>query len=280
MGKITPEDRKRYSDKVVEYKQLIVQGQSREKTLGDLLAQDPSGASYKRINLAEEALVIYSYQLLLNSLSVAMLGIRSEDWLAEARKTLYRAMKYLEDTVSPYIDVPFSDYEAKLEELAEFSQDKRYLLIRKFGFAIAQLEEGFGETSKWKWSFVEIWAKFATIAKNFLNLKTLVKNMDIDSDCREVTIDHLNLVKRLFQQSADRYREKYELVSARIEDFNIAIMYLSALKRLNALIGERDDVDTLKKKIDIWNNKKEADAKKRDEQHKAAAKAPPAQDGS
>jgi hypothetical protein len=271
MSKITAEDRKRYSDKVSEYKMLIGQGQARERTLQDLLSQDQSGASYKRINLAEEALVIYSYQLLLSNLSFAMLGIKSEDWLAEARKTLYRAMKYLEDTVTPYIDVPFSDYEDKLVELEAFSQAQRYLLIRKFGFAIQQLEDAFGETSKWKWAFVEIWAKFATVAKNFLNLKTLVQNMDIDSDCRDETSDHLLLVKRLFQQSADRYREKYELVSARIEDFNLAITYLSALKRLYALLGERDDVETLKKKIDIWNNKKEADAKKRDEVQKAQA---------
>lgn len=269
MGKITAEDRKRYADKVNEYKTLISQGQARERTLQDLLNQDQTGASYKRINLAEEALVVYSYQLLLSNLSVAMLGIKSEDWLAEARKTLYRAMKYLEDTVTPYIDVPFSDYEDKLAELEDFSQSKRYLLIRKFGFAVQQLEDAFGETSKWKWAFVEVWAKFATIAKNFLNLKTLAANMDIDSDCRQETVDHLSLVKRLFQQSADRYREKYELVSARIEDFNLAITYLSALKRLNALLGERDDVETLKKKIEIWNNKKEADAKKRDEARKA-----------
>lgn len=271
MSKITAEDRKRYADKVAEYKQLIGQGQARERTLQDLLNQDQTGASYKRINLAEEALVIYSYQLLLSNLSVAMLGIKSEDWLADARKTLYRALKYLEDTVTPYIDVPFSDYEMKLSELDDFSQSKRYLLIRKFGFAVQQLEDAFGETSKWKWAFVETWAKFATVAKNFLNLKTLMTNMDIDSDCREETVDHLNLVKRLFQQSADRYREKYELVSARIEDFNLAITYLSALKRIHALIGEREDVETLKKKIDIWNNKKEADAKKRDEERKAQA---------
>jgi hypothetical protein len=269
MSKITAEDRKRYSDKVSEYKVLIGQGQARERTLQDLLNQDQTGASYKRVNLAEEALVIYSYQLLLNNLSVSMLGIKNEDWLTEARKTLYRAVKYLEDTVTPFIDVPFSDYEDKLAELDSFSQAQRYLLIRKFGFAIQQLEDAFGETSKWKWAFVEVWAKFATVAKNLLNLKTLIVNMDIDSECRQETADHLALVKRLFQQSADRYREKYELASNRIEDFNLAITYLSALKRIYALLGERDDAETLKKKIDIWNNKKEADAKKRDEERKA-----------
>ncbi len=276
MGKITAEARKSYADKVAEYKIAIAQGQAREKTLNELLSKDQSGAGYKRLSLAEETLMIYSYTLLLNTLSVAMLGLRNEDWLSEARKVLYRAMKYLEDTVTPYIDVPFSDYESKLAEIADFTPDKRYLLLRKLGFAIQQLEEGFGETSKWKWSFVEIWAKYATIAKNMLNLKTLVQDMDMDSPYREATTDHLNLVKRLFQQSADRFREKYELVSSRPEDFNLAITYLSALKRLHAILGERDEVETLKKKIEIWNNKKEADAKKRDEEAKTPRPRPAA----
>ncbi len=269
MAKITAEARKAYADKVAEYKVLISQGLAHEKTLNELLAKDQEGAGYKRISLADEALMVYSHTLLLNTLSVSMLGIRNEDWLSEARKVLYRALKYLEDVVTPYIDVPFSDYEGKLAEIADYASDMRHSLLLKVGFAIQQLEEGFGETSKWKWSFVEIWAKYATIAKNMLNLKTLVKDMDLDSPFREATTDHLNLVKRLFQQSADRYREKYELVSSREEDFNLAIMYLSALKRLHAILGERDEADTLKKKIEIWNNKKEADAKKRDELAKA-----------
>jgi len=272
MAKITAEARKAYADKVAEYKVLISQGLAHEKTLNELLSKDPEGAAYKRISLAEEALMVYSHTLLLNTLSVSMLGIRNEDWLSEARKVLYRALKYLEDVVTPYIDAPFSDYEGKLAEIADYASDMRHSLLLKVGFAIQQLEEGFGETSKWKWSFVEIWAKYATIAKNMLNLKTLVKDMDLDSPFREATTDHLNLVKKLFQQSADRYREKYELVSSREEDFNLAIMYLAALKRLHAILGERDEVDTLKKKIEIWNNKKEADAKKRDELAKAPAR--------
>lgn len=265
MGRITADDRKRYADKVEEYKGTISQGLAREKTLAEVLRRDPTGAGYKLINLAEETMVTYSWQLLLNSLSLSLLGIRNEDWLSEARKTLYRAIKYLEDAVTPFVDVPFSDYEPKLEEIADFSAEARYLLIRKLGFAISELEAGYGDNSKWRWSFVDIWAKFATIAKNFLNLKTLMADIDMDSPIRSIVTDHLNLVKKLYQQTADRYREKYELSSSRPEDFDQAILYLSGLRRLAMVLGERDEAETLKKKIEVWKNKKEADAKKREQ---------------
>jgi hypothetical protein len=111
-----------------------------------VLRRDPTGSGYKLINLAEETLVTYSYQLLLNSLSLSLLGIRNEDWLSEARKTLYRAIKYLEDTVTPFVDVPFSDYEQKLDEIADFSADARYLLIRSWASPFRSWKRATGTT--------------------------------------------------------------------------------------------------------------------------------------
>jgi hypothetical protein len=275
MGKITNEARKRYFDKQTEYKQAIDQGLAREKIILDLLSKDESGAGYKRLTLAEDALSVFSYYILMNTLSLSLLGVKNEDMLTEGRKTLYRAMKYVEDVVTPYVDVPFSEYEKKLEEIENFEPEKRYSLLRKFGFAIKQLEDGFGDNSKWKWSFVEIWAKYATIAKNLLNLKTTIANLDFSSPYREVTTYHLQLVKKLFQQTADRYREKYELVTTKIEDFRFAITYLSALRRIHILLGEKDESETLKKKIDIWSTKMEADIKKQDDGKKLQKREPP-----
>jgi len=268
MGRITQEDRKKYFDKVTEYKKVIDAQLSHEKSLVEIMQRDTQGAAYKRILLADETLNIFSYYVLLNTLSISMLGVKNEDMLGEARKTLYRAMKYMEDTVTPYIDVPFSDYEDKLAEIETFEPDKRYALIRKFGFSIQQLEEAYGDNSKWRWSFVEIWAKFATIAKNILDLKAVVSLMDFESQYREVTTYHLQLVKRLFREAADKYREKYELMSFKPEDFKLSLTYMQSLKRLHAILGERDEAETLKKKIDIWNNKMEADRKRKEEKEK------------
>jgi hypothetical protein len=66
-------------------------------------------------------------------------------------------------------------------------------------------------------------------------------------------------------QAADRYREKYELSTNRIDDFKLAIAFLGALRRINALLGDRDEAETVKKKADIWAAKLEADQKKKEE---------------
>ena len=123
MGKITQEQRNRYFEKVKEHRKTIEAGLAKEKTLLDLLSKDESGAGYKRLMLANDALDLCSWYMLVNGLSVSLLGIKNEDYLLEARKTLVRSVKYIEDAVSAYLDVPFSDYEAKLEEIRDFDSE-------------------------------------------------------------------------------------------------------------------------------------------------------------
>lgn len=262
MGKITQEQRNRYFDKVKEHRRTIEAGLAKEKTLLELLSKDENGAAYKRLHLAEEVLDLSSWYLLVNTLSVSLLGIKNEDYLIEGRKTLVRAMKYLEDTVPAYLDVPFSDYEKSLDEIKDFGAEERNRLFRKFGFAIQCYEDAFGENSKYAKSFNELWGKYAALAKNYVDLRTVVSDLDFSSPLRPILAAHLSLVKTLFQRCADNYRSEYELYTHKPQDFRTAISYLAALRRLSIALGERDEADSLKRKIEVWNTKLDADEKK------------------
>ncbi len=268
MGKITQEQRNRYFEKVKEHRKTIEAGLAKEKTLLDLLSKDESGAGYKRLMLANDALDLCSWYMLVNGLSVSLLGIKNEDYLLEARKTLVRSVKYIEDAVSAYLDVPFSDYEAKLEEIRDFDSEGRFRLLRKLGFAVQSLEDAFGENSKYSASFIELWGKVATVGKNLVNLKTAVSDMDFSSPVRATVMSHLALVKQLFQRCADKYREQYELYTHKVQDFRAAVIYLQALRRIHLVLSERDEAETLKRKVEIWSTKLEADLKKAEEAKK------------
>jgi hypothetical protein len=265
MGKITQEQRNRYFEKVKEHRHIIEAGLAKEKTLLELLQKEEGGAAYKRLHLAEEILDLSSWYLLINTLSVSLLGIKNEDYLLEGRKTLVRALKYVEDVVPAYLDVPFSDYEKNLAEIKDFDIEARYHLFRKFGFAIQSYEEAFGENSKYSWSFIELWGTFAALAKNYIDLKTVVSDLDFNSPARPTLSAQLSLVKNHFQRTADKYREKYELYTNTREDFRKAIAFLSALRRLNIALGDREEAESLKRKIEVWNNKLESDEKKTEE---------------
>ena len=208
----------------------------------------------------------------MNSLSSYLLGVKNEGYLNAARKACYKSIIYLEDTVSSRIDAPFSEYEEKLAAIEEYEDRNRYDLLKKLGYSIQAILDGFGENTKWKWAFVELEGRFATVAKNFLDLTTLLSGLDPRSPDFEARTGHLALAKRLLQKAADKYRQKYELSTHRMDDFKLAIFYLGGLRRLHVVLAEAEEAQSLKKKIGIWRAKMEADSKKLDQSAKAATK--------
>ena len=203
--------------------------------------------------------------MLVNTLSVSLLGIKNEDYLLEARKTLVRAIKYLEDTVSNYIDVPFSDYEAKLEEIKDFDAEGRFRLLRKLGFAVQSLEEAFGENSKYSASFIEVWGKVATVGKNLVNLKTAVPDMDFSSP----VAGHRDEPPRPREAAPPAQRGQIPRAVRALYAQGPGLPrggHLPSGPPADPLVlSERDEAETLKRKVEIWSTKLEADLKKAEE---------------
>ncbi len=264
MGKISLEAKKNYSEYTKKYKIVIEEIIIREKALDyDIkTGKEIEDLEKKKIDMADCVLNMASYYILLNSLSTALLGIKNDNFLNEARKASYRAIIYMESVVTDMIDIPFSELSESQKSISGYDDKKRYEIVKKLGFTIDSIEKAFGDNSKWKWSFVELEGRFATVAKNLIDFKTLIKGMDPTLDGYETRMYHLNMVKELLHSAATRYREKYELNTFRIDDFKLAISYLSSLRRLHIYLGETADAEKTKKNIDSWKIKMEKDAAK------------------
>lgn len=262
MAKIAAESRELFNSKVKPYKELIQKSFDKEKNMRTLLSKDTSGVAYKKLILCEEMIYISSLYMVINNLSVTLLDTKNNDSLNEARKILYKAVIYLEEIVGNVVDAPYSDYADKVEELANVPLEKRYFLTRKLGLAIRLLIDAFGDNTKWRWSFVELQGRFATVSKNLIDMKYAVKTyVDPRSPDFDNTIYYLRLVKKLLNESATNYQNRYELSTKRIDDINLAINYLLALRRIHILLNEKDEAEELKKKILVWKNKMESDQK-------------------
>jgi hypothetical protein len=268
MAKISSEERHKYFERIKPYKETITGILKREQTVLLEIRKDRTGAAFKRIALVEDMMNLTSNYIVLNGISQSVLKVKNEDALNDGRKSLYKSVIYLEEVVSNYVDAPFSDYEEKLAEIESVDAARRYFLVRKLGLAIRILEEAYGDNTKWKWSFVELEGRFAATAKNIIDLRNAVANTDPRSPNYEPTVYHLRLIKKLLMQAADRYREKYELSTNRIDDFKQGINFLSALRRLHIILGDREEVETVKKKYDIWSAKLTSDLKRQEEMQK------------
>ena len=265
MGKISAEAKQRYSDRVKEYKQQIEALQKREKTVLEDIQKGATGAGYKRVSLAEQRLNMASLYLLLNRISLSMLSFKNDNFVREAHRCCYQSLLFMEEVVTDLLDAPFSEYAEQLQAIEALPETKRYALVRKLGFTIQSVSDDFGANTKWRWSFVELEGRLATVAKNVVNLRTVISELDPRVEGYQERVEHIRLVKELLQRAADRYLERYTLATSRIDDFKQAINFLQALKRMHTILGEPDQADQVKRKADVWKSRMD-DEEKRAEQ--------------
>ena len=110
MAKIAAEARDDFNAKSEPYKQEIEKSLKKEKEILSSMTADRSEAAYRRILLAEEMIYIATIYLTINNLSEELLAVKNTDALNESRKTLYKAVIYLEEIVTNIIDAPYSEY--------------------------------------------------------------------------------------------------------------------------------------------------------------------------
>ncbi|MGI9256156.1 MAG: hypothetical protein ACR2PY_04405 [Salinispira sp.] len=262
MGKVNVEAKKNYSEKIRVYKGKIEKIHRIERNILAEIQKDPKSRASAYVVLSEEHLNLAANYLLLNRISVSQLGIKNDSFLNDARKCCYESIIYLEKIVTDQIDIPFSDLDEAWRSLAGLSDPKRYQLMNKLGFTIDSVMEGFGENTKWKWSFVDLNGRYAVVLKNIINFRTIIPGLDPRIQDYQIRYKLLAMVKQLLNKSANDFRLKYELSSKRIDDFRTAIRFLTVLFRVYNLLGENDLAEGVKKKIITWKQKMEDDAKK------------------
>ncbi|MDC7223979.1 MAG: hypothetical protein PQJ60_09575, partial [Spirochaetales bacterium] len=157
-----------------------------------------------------------------------------------------------------------------LTEVTAFQEKDRFSLIRKLGFAICSIEDGFGPNSKWKWSFVELEGRLAAISKNCLDMKRFIAGLDPRVEGYKERLFHMDMTCELLQKSAEEYRKKYELSTRRLDDYKKALDYLGALRRIYVLLNKPEQAEAMKKKRDVWLVKLNQDMKREEQDARAA----------
>lgn len=263
MAKISEERRLHFTETIAPYKEKINQTLEKEKTMLNGMHEGDMDFENKKVLLCEDMIYVASLYMAQNSLSVKVLEVKNNDVLNDARKMIYKAIIYLEEIVTPVIDIPYSDLVSNHEKIMNLSLARRYTIIRKMGLAINLLRDAFGDNSKWRWTFVEIEGRFATVAKNFIDMKAAVKDyFDPRSANYETTVMYVRMLDKMLNESATAYRDKYELSTRRVDDMRNAIKYLLALRKLYIAIGNAETAEEVKKKAVVWKDKMDNDAKK------------------
>ena len=262
MAKISEETRLHFAEVIKPYKERISLTLEKEKTMLNGIHEGDVDLCFKKLLLCDDMIYVSTLYMAQNSLSLKLMEVKNNDALNDARKILYKAIIYLEEIVTNIIDTPYSELTPYHEKMTSINIKRRYEIVQKLGLAINMLKDAFGDNSKWKWSFVELEGRFATVAKNLIDMKSAVKDyFDPRAEDYETTVLYMRAIIRLLNDSATAYRDKYELSTRRIDDMRNGIKYLLALRKLYLAIGDSDNAEEVKKKALVWKDKMDADHK-------------------
>ncbi len=269
MAKVSKEAKHLYSEKISEYKRSLEETTKKINQMKLILQRDDSGASYKRILIADETMKLISLFCIMNGLSLELLGIKNEFFINEARKSCYETLILLEAVFGDVINAAYVDLKDNFVEFATYPLENKYNLLKKLGFSINMVKDAFGENSKWKMSFIDLEGRQAIISNNSIDFKHIVKELDPRE--RELFGLHINFIEmtiRALNDSANNYRLKYELTTSKLDDFKKAILLLATLRRLYSYIGKKKEMTEVQKKIDVWKAKLQSDMVNQDKKAK------------
>ena len=84
---------------------------------------------------------------------------------------------------------------------------------------------------------------------------------DPNSPNYEPSVLYVRLIRKLLDQCAMDYRDKYELSSRRVDDMQQAINLLIANRRVSMVLSDSEMSEEIRKKALAWKNKLDADTK-------------------
>lgn len=260
MAKVSKEAKHLYSDKISEYKKSLEETTKKINQMKLILQRDDSGASYKRLLIADETMKLVSLYGIMNNLSLDLLGIKNEFFINEARKSLYETIILLEAVFGDTVNAPFSEYQDNFADFATYPVESKYNLLKKLGFCITMVKDAFGENSKWKMSFIDLEGRHAVISNNSIDFKHIVKELDPrEKELFGLHINFIEMTVRALNDAANNYRLKYELTTSKLDDFKKAILLLATLRRLYSYIGKKKEMNEIQKKVDVWKAKFQSD---------------------
>ena len=197
----------------------------------------------------------------MNDSSVEMLNVRNEKFLNEARKEYYKVLQVMEETVGTDVDRSLKENEEYLQKIDRFTPEDILNIVKELSGVLQLIIDKLGEGSKWRWSFVELHGRTSVIVKNIINFGDIQKYRDPRTEYYHERQELMDICKRMLNEAAKNYRNKYELSTKAPEDILRSIEMLTTLRRINILFGESEEAEKLKNTINALRARLDADEK-------------------
>lgn len=249
---VTSEDKQKYQEEIKQLKGQYADFVAKQGKLEKQMKEDPYHLeNYYHLAIANEYLNMVMKSCEMSKVSEKYLKKKNDDFLNDARKKYLNGLIEIEKFVGVFVDTTLNENQEMLNSIRKFDALRLLNLFNKLKDSLAEITNGYGENSKYKWGFVEMESRYISIFKNLIDYRYLERNDPRNPYYAEYTVLLRNLKLYLFQVS-NKMREKYMLATKEAVDIKAAINFQEALRKINALLGFQEEAETCKKTIESW----------------------------
>lgn len=247
-----------YNNLVKDQKKKVEDLEKEIKMYMKSLSENKKMAPFFHIGCAGRYLEQAHIYMDMNDLSEKMMGIKNNGFLDSARKIIYRIITEIEAIVTLEVDEPLDFNREQLDEFKPFTPKQRLNLYKHGRKTVDRLIQAYGENTKWKWSFPELYAKLTVLAKNMLDFREIQAIRDPREEFYYDRQEYLDTIKEDLFESSNQFRNKFELSTKSNNDLLYAIRLLEALKRIASLTGDPELVKKAKSGIESYRARVES----------------------
>lgn len=259
-------DKKKYNEEISDFKSQFTDLERTIQNYRKDMRANENLVPFYRIAITGAVLQQAAVRLKMNQASERLMNIKNHSFIDDSRKCLGKAFSEMSEVVTLTTDESLDFNRDYLDKIKPFSPKKRLNLLKHLKRTLEDMIVAYGDDSKWKWSFPDLWFKTVVIGKNLIDYREIQSIRDPREKYYYVRQELLEMVKGMLFEVSNQFRNKFELSTKSADDLRYAIRLLSDLRRIAALMGDPELAKKAKAGIDSYRSRiesKEKRAKKR-----------------
>ena len=260
--------KKQYNDKISEQKKVISEIDKDIAALKKAMSQNKKLESFFQLGLASKTLKQINLYLDMNEMSEKMMKLKNNNYLDTSKRLIGRLFQELEKVFTLALDVPLNHNRQELNYIKPFNVQERLNMHKHIKRTIQRVVKGYGEGTKWKWTFPEFWGKLAIVTKNMTDYREIQAKRDPREEFFYDRQELLSIVKESLFDASSQYRNKFEISSKSTNDLVYAVKLLEDLRRISSMTGDQELSKKCKSGIESYKARLKSLAKKKNAKKK------------
>ncbi|MES0488712.1 MAG: hypothetical protein ABUK01_01890 [Leptospirales bacterium] len=255
--------KRRYNDRISEQKKAIAEIDKDIAAIKKAMGQNEKLQPFFYIGIVSKMLRQINLNLDMNDMSERMMGIKNNNYLDTAKRMVGKIFQEIEPVVTMNVDAPLNHNREELDKLKPFTPKQRLNFYKHIQKTIQRLIKGYGESTKWKWSFPELWGKLAITLKNMTDYREMQAIRDPREEFFYDRQELLNTVKETLFDASSQYRSKFEISTKSTNDLVYAMKMLEDLRRIASMTGDMELSKKCKSGIESYKARIAVETKKK-----------------